>query len=204
VQASDRIGRAKAEGGVSFDVDELDEHLQQLARAYEYVGEETRSDALRQRALVLSAALDSEFCQSVYAHAMSYFAEKHGKEKRDKGGEGRVLIRLIRRTLEYYEYWMREVQESCDWDQACYFGRSVAMPAMKQLSYLPILQNLTELAPRHSEPRSFPQAEGIAAKVVAEAVLAGRDPDPRLVAKQMLIALKCPKDDADYAFKRPA
>ena len=103
-----------------FDLEELDELQEQLSRAYETLAEETHNTPLRQRALVVAAARDPEFCKSVNAQALAHFANKHRKQKRDQGGEGRVLVRLVGRALEYYEAPIRDAQKDARDRDAAY------------------------------------------------------------------------------------
>ena len=182
---------------MTFDLDELDALQEQLARAYETLAEETRSTPLRQRALVLAAARDPSFCKSVHAKALAHFAGKHQKEKRDHRGEGRVLVKLVERSFEYYETSMREAQKHGRPEAARGVAVCIAVPFIKQLSYLPALQDLTDLAPRHTSPESFTRATGLATETIAKAILAERNPDPAKVARLVLLKLKCPKRTAE-------
>ena len=156
-----------------------------------------RVPADRLCALVLAAARDPSFCKSVHAKALAHFAGKHQKEKRDHRGEGRVLVKLVERSFEYYETSMREAQKHGRPEAARGVAVCIAVPFIKQLSYLPALQDLTDLAPRHTSPESFTRATGLATETIAKAILAERNPDPAKVARLVLLKLKCPNRTAE-------
>lgn len=179
-----------------FDLEELDELQEQLARAYETVAEETRDPALRRRALIIAAARDDDFCKSVNAQAQAHFAKQHDKEKRDQGGEARVLIRLVGRMLDYYQTPIREAYKQSDLYGV---GMCLAVPFVRQLSYLPTLQDRTQHAGRHTDPDSFLRANQLAATAFADALEGERDPTK--VTAHVLDKLGCPKATVDYVRK---
>jgi hypothetical protein len=184
-----------------FDLEELDALQEELARAYETVAEETRDPALRQRALIIAAAREPEFCQSVNAQTQAYFAKKHGKDKRNQGGEARVLIRLVDRMFDYYKTPIREAYEPGSPELLAYdVAVCLAIPLVRQLSYLPILQDRAEHAGRHTDPSSFARANRLTAVAIADAIIEG-ERDPGRIAAQVLDRLGCPKATVDHVRK---